>query len=148
MPPREATNARGDSAAAQYAARVSQALLDHMNPRYPPAFEESGLGFLRGFQIIQVSVYLVIETGDVNSVVYRAIIFDAHEPLREQVDRPLGRAAIKAEVQAGREADEAFVKMFVGCGCLTPDFFQDLVTGEVVAPVEERNGFVELVVHR
>src|SRR5262249_56360447 len=112
-----------------------------------PALKKPGLAVLGGFQVVNVGVDLVVQPGDINAVVHRAIILDAHQPLREQVDRPPRRAAVEAQVQAGGEANESLEESLVFVRRVAPDLFQDLVTGEVFAPVKKGDSVSQFGVH-
>jgi hypothetical protein len=125
-----------------------KALANHMNPWHPPAFKEAGLRSVGRFEVVHMSINIVIQSGNVDAMVRRPVVLNTHESLSEEVDCALGGAAVEAKVQASGEANQSFEKRFVFFGCLVPDFFEHLVALEVFTAIEERNRSFELRRHR
>lgn len=126
----------------------SPSLPHRMNPRRTPAPEKSGSGALGRLQVVEVRLDVIIQAPDINPVIGRAVVLQAHQPLGEEVNRPLRGATVEAEVQAGREADQPFVKGFLFFCGLVPGVFQDLVTRKILSSVKQRNGIFEFRMHR
>lgn len=115
--------------------------------RRTPALEESWFGVFCSLETLDVGGHIVIQPGYVDTEIGGSIGFDFHEPLGQQIDGPLSIATIQAEVKTGRKADEAFVKGFLLPFCFLPEYFERLVTLEVLPTIEQRNSVFQRCVH-